>query len=296
MQPSAESRDLACLLGPYARQCQADLDAWLIEPETPAPLAEAMRYCASGGKRLRAALVLMAAEASPGGCGEMARRAAAAVEAVHAYSLVHDDLPAMDDDTLRRGQPTAHVQFGEAMAILAGDALLTRAFGLLSQGPGPGRGDLVAALATAAGAAGMIAGQVADMELCGVSDDMGGVEYIHQRKTAALIEASARMGAICGRADPADMNRLTVYGYHLGMAFQAVDDLLDVTGQAEKIGKTPGKDASTGKKTAVALLGVEKARRRAERFTRRALDALEPLGDRADKLSALAEQLAGRSY
>ncbi|MFP4354464.1 MAG: polyprenyl synthetase family protein [Phycisphaerae bacterium] len=296
MPQPAQSGTLSDLLEPYARRCAADLGDWLIEPGTPPELAEAMTYCTAGGKRLRASLVLLAAETGPCGAGEMARRTAVAVECVHAYSLVHDDLPAMDDDTLRRGQPTAHVKFGEAMAILTGDALLTRAFGLLAEGPGDRQGELAGMLAGAAGPAGMIAGQVADMDLCSVSDGVAGVEYIHQRKTAALIQAAAALGAVCGGSDPAEMDRLSTYGYHLGMAFQYVDDLLDVTGQSDQLGKTPGKDASAGKRTTVAVLGLEETRRRCQTFTRRACDAIEPMGDRAEKLLLLARHLAGRSH
>ena len=197
------SDKLGLMLAPYARKVESDLQLWLVDDGVPVSLAEAMHYCVlGGGKRLRPALVYLAAEAAGGSeDDEHVRRSAAAIEMVHTYSLVHDDLPAMDDDSLRRGRPTAHVKFGQAMAILAGDALLTRAFGVLAEGPAGGPvAELTGELASAAGAAGMIAGQVADMALCEVPAGLDGLQYIHMRKTAALIRSAARMGAICQAA------------------------------------------------------------------------------------------------
>jgi farnesyl diphosphate synthase len=236
----------------------------------------------------------MSAEAVGADADEATRRAAVAVELVHCYSLVHDDLPAMDDDSLRRGRPTAHVRFGEAMAILAGDALLTRAFGVLAEAP---RSDvLVGELARGAGSAGMIAGQVADMNPCGLKPGTDGVEYIHALKTAALIQAAARMGAICGGAGAEELSVIGEYARQLGLAFQLFDDLLDATGSTENLGKTAGKDASAGKRTHLAEIGLEAARRTGMELTGGAVRAIQPLGARARKLSRLAELLADRTH
>ena len=285
------------LIAPYARRAEADLRQWLVEPGTPPELAEAMRYCAlGGGKRLRPSLTLMTAEAVGGdGEDELARRAAVAVELIQCYSLVHDDLPGMDDDTLRRGRPTAHVQFGEAMAILVGDALLTRAFGVLAEGNGSLSPRLCAELACAAGAAGMIAGQVADMSLCRVSEGQEGLRYIHLHKTATLMRAAARMGALCGSARGEVLEAVSRYAESLGLAFQVFDDVLDVTGDARQLGKTPGKDAQAGKRTQVAEMGLAQAKALGERLTQSAVEALAPLGEKAQKLRRLAELLAERT-
>lgn len=285
------------LLGPYARRSEDDLAHWLIPPNTPAALAEVMRYCTSGGKRLRPALVQMTAEAAGGDADdESTRRAAVAVELVHCYSLVHDDLPAMDDDTLRRSHPTAHVRFGEAMAILAGDALLSRAFGVLGEADGARCGALAVELASGAGAAGMIAGQVADMQLCDVPEGLDGLRYIHLHKTASMIRAAARMGAICAQVDEPTLRAVSNYAEALGLAFQIIDDVLDVTGQAETIGKTPGKDAHSEKRTHAAELGLEQAKILADELTGQAMEALQPLGQNAQHLRSLARLLAERAY
>jgi geranylgeranyl pyrophosphate synthase len=293
-----KTESLASLLSPYARRAEAVLARWLIEPGTPEALAEAMRYCVlGGGKRLRPGLVWMAAEAvGQDEPSEAADRAAVAVELIHGYSLVHDDLPALDNDVLRRGRPTAHVQFGEAMAILAGDALLTRAFGVLAEPAGARAGALAAELARGAGAAGMVAGQVADMDLCEVPAGLAGLRFVHLRKTAALIRAAARMGGICGGADDAQLDGLSRWAEALGLGFQLVDDVLDVTASAEQLGKTPGKDADTGKRSAVAELGLEEASRLCERLTRQAEQALQPLGAPAGKLRRLTHLLGARTH
>lgn len=292
-----EEMTLAQLLGPYGARSEQDLAAWLVEEGVPAPLAEAMRYCVlGGGKRLRPALVMLAFRAAEGESDLAARQAAAAVEMVHCYSLVHDDLPAMDDDTLRRGRPTAHVKFGQAMAILAGDALLTRAFGVLAMCPPPLVGPLTAELAQAAGAAGMIAGQVADMELCPVAPGAVGVEYIHSRKTAAILRACTRMGAICAGAQPRAVDALGEYGLKLGLAFQLVDDLLDATATAVELGKTPGKDAAAGKRTALSQIGLDAARKLAAELTAGAIDALATFGPAAEELRVLARRLTDRNH
>ncbi|MGC9454387.1 MAG: polyprenyl synthetase family protein [Phycisphaerae bacterium] len=289
---------LADLLAPYVGQVEEDLRNWLLEPGVPPEAGEAMRYCVhGGGKRLRPALVLMACEAAGGDpSAEAPRCSAVAVELVHTYSLVHDDLPAMDDDELRRGRATAHVRFGEAMAILAGDALLTRAFGVLAEMNTAEGATLAAELARGAGPAGMIAGQVADMGLCKVPDGAEGPTFIHMHKTAALIRASVRMGAICAGADGRTLDALTRYGEQLGLAFQLTDDLLDVIGTVEQTGKSTGKDAAGGKRTHVGELGLEQSRLRCRKLTGQALEALSPLGDRAASLAHLAEMLAERTH
>ena len=298
MSEKTSEKQLADLLAPYAVAIKADLERWLVEPAVPAPLAEAMRYCMlCGGKRIRPAIVSMANAAVAGMADdELTARAGVAVELVHTYSLVHDDLPAMDDDALRRGLPTAHVKFGQAMAILVGDALLTRAFGVLSETHDPRSAMLATELAAGAGAAGMVAGQVADMGLCDIPAGLAGIEYIHERKTAALIVASARMGAICGRADGDELAAISTYSRDLGMAYQAVDDLLDVVGNAETTGKTPGQDARGEKLSVVAQLGLEEARQLGRDLSDRAIAALDPLGPAADGLRQLAKLLAERTY
>ena len=300
-KPATDSKPrgaLADLLAPYARRVEKALKRLLAEPQTPPELAEAMRYCAlGGGKRLRPALVFMAAEATGDGTAdELADRAAAAVELVHCYSLAHDDLPAMDNDSLRRGRPTAHVKFGEAMAILAGDALLTRAFGVLAE-PGDGRcASLAAELARGAGAAGMIAGQAADMDLCLLPAGEAGLRFIHARKTAALLRSAARMGAICSRASEAELAAVGEHAESLGLAFQLIDDTLDVTGTAEQLGKTPGKDARAGKRTSLSEVGLKRAGELSAELTRRAIRSLEPLGERGRKLERLADLLGQRRH
>ena len=295
--PAGET-PLGSLLAPLAGRVEKDLRRWLVEKGTPPELAKAMRYCAlGGGKRLRPAVVHLACRAVGGSSAEeSAARAAVAVELVHCYSLVHDDLPAMDDDDLRRGRPTAHVKFGQAMAILVGDALLTRAFGVLAAAEAGVASALAGELALAAGGAGMIAGQVADMKLCRVPPGVGGLRFIHARKTAAMIRAAARMGALCGGASDEHRDALGEYGEAMGLAFQLHDDVLDATVGAETLGKTPGKDAAAGKRTYVAELGLDKTRALGEHLTARATAALAPLGRGAAALKELAEALAKRTH
>jgi geranylgeranyl diphosphate synthase type II len=244
------------------------------------------------GKRLRPILVVMAAEACGGGDPWPA---ACAVEMIHAYSLIHDDLPAMDDDDLRRGQPTCHKKFGEALAILAGDALLTMAFGVLAESyPDRTASSCCRELARAAGAVGMVGGQVDDLAWeQGGKPSLEELEHLHLRKTGALIRASLRLGALAAYAHrlhpPPEylLECLDGYGRCLGLAFQIVDDLLDVEGDAEQTGKRVGKDASRGKLTYPGLLGVAESRRRAERFGREAGEYLKRLGSNAELLLAL---------
>ena len=298
MVDTTDQESLTGLLARAAELVEADLARWCVGPDTPGQLAEAMRYCVlGGGKRLRPALVYMSSEAVGGDReDEAVRRSAVAVELVHGYSMVHDDLPAMDDDTLRRGRPTAHVKFGEAMAILAGDALLTRAFAVLASPECPQAGPLAAELARGAGPTGMIAGQVADMGLCPVPPGLDGLRYIHQRKTGALIRAAVRMGAICARAEPPQLEAVSNYADALGMTYQVIDDVLDVVGSVEDLGKTPGKDEAAGKRTYVAELGIDGARALAAELVEEATAALAPLGDRGGDLVQLARLLAGRTH
>jgi farnesyl diphosphate synthase len=255
-------------------------------------LAEAMRYATlGGGKRLRAFLVMEAA-ALFAVAETSAARVAASVEMLHAYSLVHDDLPAMDDDDLRRGKPSTHKAFDEATAILAGDALQTRAFELLAEADthsdALARCELVSALASASGAKGMAGGQMIDIATEGQTLSAPAVTRLQALKTGRLIQYSAEAGAILGRASTRQRHLLAAYGRDLGAAFQIADDLLDVEGSAAEIGKTAGKDATAGKATMVAVLGVEMARAHADMLSRQAADHLDEFGDRAAVLRALA--------
>ena len=283
------------LLSPYAARFADDLGCYLVEPDTPEALAAALRYCTDGGKRLRPALVYMTAEAlGADSADNLASRAAVAVELIHCYSLVHDDLPAMDDDSLRRGRATAHVKFGSAMAILVGDALLTRAFGILADTDDPRSSALAGELARRAGPAGMIAGQAADMELCGVGIDEAGLEFIHLNKTAALIRSAVCMGAICANATGRTIAAMDTFARSLGLAFQVVDDVLDATGDANVLGKSTRKDAEAGKRTAVTQMGLAAAKNRAGELAESAVNALKPIGPQGQKLVKLTHLLTQR--
>jgi geranylgeranyl diphosphate synthase type II len=256
-----------------------------------------MRYSIlSPGKRLRPMLVLMGAEAC-GGDVESAVPAACAVEMIHAYSLIHDDLPAMDDDDLRRGQPTCHKRFDEATAILAGDGLLTLAFEVLATQVRPAEvaARCCAILASAAGVAGMVGGQADDMAGGMNGDRLDGIESIHARKTGALITASLELGGLCAGADSSEIDALRRYGRRLGLAFQITDDLLDVRGDSEEVGKRVGKDLEQGKATYPALLGVEASVQRAGRLIEEACDALQPLGVKGAGLEAVARYVLERN-
>ncbi len=256
-----------------------------------------MRYSAlAPGKRLRPMLVYLAAEACDA-APEVATPAACAVEMVHAYSLIHDDLPAMDDDDLRRGRATCHRQFDEATAILAGDGLLTLAFQVLAMQVQPGdvAARCCAVLAAAAGVVGMVGGQADDMAGGLDGDDLERIESIHARKTGALINASLELGAICAGAGSEQIDALKAFGARLGLAFQITDDLLDVRGDSDAVGKRVGKDAEQGKATYPALLGVEASVRRAERLIEEACDALRPLAARGAGLEAVARYVLERN-
>jgi farnesyl diphosphate synthase len=286
---------LSTALPAAAEEIEAALDTLLPRPEGPeARLFEAMRYGAmGGGKRMRGFLVLEGARQFSVSRAA-ALRVAAAIEMLHAYSLVHDDLPAMDDDDLRRGKPTAHRAFDEATAILAGDALQARAFEVLAEEDTHSdpavRAELVRCLARAAGARGMCGGQMLDMlaEEAEAPLDEPAIGRLQLLKTGRLIEFSAEAGAILGKAPSAQRHALAAYGRDLGAAFQIADDLLDATATAEQTGKRTGKDAEAGKATLVSLLGLERARIQAERLSEQAIGHLDSFGERADLLRALA--------
>ncbi len=263
----------------------------------PDDLAVAIRYSLlAPGKRLRPILVLMASEAC-GVSGDAAMPAACAVEMVHAYSLVHDDLPAMDDDDLRRGQPTCHKKFGEAMAILAGDALLTLAFETVARDIRPA--DVAAAccqaLAVAAGPGGMVGGQADDCMGRLEDGSVESLESIHNRKTGRMIRVSLQLGAMVAGADEEQTNALDEYGRRLGLAFQITDDLLDVSGEETSTGKRVGKDSQRGKLTFPGLLGIEESYRRAERLIDEARGAIEPFGSQGNGLEAVARYVLSRN-
>jgi geranylgeranyl diphosphate synthase type II len=305
------------------------LDAWLTErrgevdaalerylPEAPAcppRVAESMRYSLfAGGKRLRPMLALAAAEAVAAAHGDdpllaraLALPAACALELIHTYSLVHDDLPAMDDDMLRRGRPTSHVVFGEGMAILAGDGLLTEAFALMAREPAVDEDPVLVVrkirairiVADAAGACGMVGGQAIDLEAAGsgASFDGDGLRAMHARKTGALIRASATAGAVLAGATDEQFEAIEHFASELGLAFQIVDDILDVEGASSELGKTAGKDAAAGKPTYPALFGLDKSRQMAADCVQRALDALRS-AHLEGQLPAIAHWVTARSH
>jgi geranylgeranyl diphosphate synthase type II len=265
----------------------------------PATLHEAMRYSVfAGGKRLRPLLCLEAANA----CGaedELAMPAACAVECIHAYSLIHDDLPCMDDDDLRRGKPTNHKVYGEAVAVLAGDALLTFAFELVGTSQPARRyspGDMVHELAVTAGSRHLVGGQVADIEGEGAGLGPKELRFIHESKTAALLTCSLRLGAMAAGATERKLAALTEFGRATGLAFQIIDDILDVTQSSEKLGKSAGKDEATDKATYPAIHGLEKSRKEAARLTRKAIAALQPFGKNGARLEQIAHYLLDRDY
>jgi farnesyl diphosphate synthase len=296
---TATGTDLAAAVARVAEVVEAELEALLPWPEgAEQRLAEAMRYATlGGGKRLRAFLAIESAAifaVSP----TCAARVAASIEMLHAYSLIHDDLPAMDDDDLRRGKPSTHKAFDEATAILAGDALQARAFEVLAEpdthSDPQARCELVAGLGGAAGARGMVGGQMIDMLAEGRELDGPAVTRLQALKTGRLIQFSAEAGAILGRASPAQRHLLAAYGRDLGAAFQIADDLLDVEGSAEETGKTAGKDAAAGKATMVAVLGPARARAQAEMLARQAAGHLDGFGERAAALRSLASFVVTR--
>jgi farnesyl diphosphate synthase len=280
-------------------EIESALDVHLPLPEGPeAHVVEAMRYATlDGGKRMRPFLVLQGASLFNVATSS-ALRAAVAIEMVHCYSLVHDDLPAMDDDDLRRGRPTVHKKFDEATAILAGDALLTRAFRVLGEpathGDAAVRVDLVVALAEAAGAAGMVGGQMLDLLAEKTPLDIGGITRLQRLKTGALIAFSAEAGAILGKAPMPARLALRAYAHDLGLAFQIADDLLDAEGTEEEVGKKTGKDAARGKATFVSLLGAERARAQARMLAEQAAKHLDLFAEKADLLRDVARWVVDR--
>ena len=286
-------------------EVEAALERW-VPADAPAGLGEAMRYgVLDGGKRLRPLLVRAAAEAVHG-APIAALRAGVAVELIHAYSLVHDDMPCMDNDVLRRGKPTVHVRYGEAGAMLAGDAMQALAFEVLTPEPGADGDEglapalqarLCALLARAAGHAGMAGGQAIDLASIGQALDEAQLRDMHRRKTGALLQSSVLMGAATGRTTAAQWDALSDYGDAIGVAFQVVDDILDVTQASDKLGKTAGKDQEQDKPTYVSVLGLEAARAEAKRLHAQALDALQRTGlpDRGH-LKLLADMVVDREH
>ena len=291
--------DFKTYLTDAGARVEAALDASL-GPERPESLREAMRYSLlAGGKRLRPILCLAACELA-GGDGELAIPTAVALEMIHTMSLIHDDLPAMDNDDLRRGRPTNHKVYGEANAILAGDALLTRAFEMVAlRSPGVPAERLLAVvgeLSLASGAPGLVGGQVVDLECEGKEVDLETLEYIHLHKTGALLRACVLCGALIGGASAELLDALRTYARGIGLAFQIIDDILDVTASSEVLGKTAGKDLAADKTTYPKLLGLEESKRRAEALVAEAKAALEPYGagGKAAPLLALAEFITSR--
>jgi len=289
----------------YLEQTRRDVDQFLEslmpgEEDPPATLHKAMRYSLfAGGKRLRPILAIAAYE-TIGGSSRAILSCAAAVELIHTYSLIHDDLPAMDNDDYRRGKLTNHKVFGEALAILAGDALLTMAFEMVSRadlmdGVHPeAQVRVVQELAKGAGDAGMVAGQVADIEAEGKDIALATLEGIHRWKTGKLIRASVRIGAVLAGASPSELENLTGYAEEVGLAFQIADDVLNVTGTREELGKDPNTDASRGKKTYAAFFGVDEALRLAQERVSSAIRHLEKFDSRAEPLRDLARYITAR--
>jgi geranylgeranyl diphosphate synthase type II len=290
--------DLQQFLATRTKTVNAALDKFLPSATTrPATIHKAMRYSLfAGGKRMRPALCLAAAAAC-GGREADALPLACAVECIHTYSLIHDDLPAMDNDDFRRGKPTNHKVFGEGIAVLAGDALLTQAFEIAAQAKGwpryPHR-DLILEIARASGSLQLVAGQVADLEGEGKKISANELRYIHERKTSALLCCSVRLGGMSANCTSAQLKALTDFGYHVGLAFQVIDDILDVTQTTEQLGKTAGKDTQAQKATYPAIVGLEKSRKIAEQLTNKAFAALKTFKGKAVALEALAEFLLKR--
>ena len=292
--------DLKAYLAARQKEVDRALDRFLPkENAKPPTIHKAMRYSLfAGGKRLRPILCLAAAEAC-GGEIEAALPSACAMECIHTYSLVHDDLPSMDNDDFRRGRPTCHKVFGDGIAVLAGDALLTIAFEIGATAKPTrryGMEEIISEIAVAAGSRKLIAGQVADLEAEGQPVTRAGLRYIHENKTAAMLIASVRLGAMSANAKPTELEAISAFGAALGLAFQVIDDILDVTQTSEKLGKSAGKDVAAQKATYPAVIGLEKSRKEAQRLTNEAHAALEPFGHRAETLRRIAAYLLEREY
>ena len=283
----------------YRSQIDSQLDVYSqLDSDCPDHLREAIRYCLlAPGKRIRPSLVLLAAKIC-GGDLENAMPSACAVEMIHNYSLIHDDLPAMDDDQLRRGRPTCHIQFDEATAILAGDALIPLAFEIISRDTKPAEvaNRCVSVLARAAGPSQLVGGQADDLNLQFAPADVESLEKIHRRKTGALLTVSLELGALTAGASQEQRNSLINYGKHLGLAFQIVDDLLDLRGSQAKMGKRTGKDAELGKQTYPSVLGEQASVQRAQEMAEKAIESLKPFKDAATALESLARFVVGRTH
>jgi geranylgeranyl diphosphate synthase type II len=292
------SFDLPAYLDTRTAFINRGLDRFLPgEKVKPATIHKAMRYSLfAGGKRIRPAICLAAATAC-GGTEEAALPLACAVECIHTYSLIHDDLPAMDNDDFRRGKPTNHKVFGEGIAVLAGDALLTQAFEIAAQAKGWPRHShqaLMLELTKASGSLQLIAGQVADLEAEGKKISAAELKYIHERKTSALLCCSVRLGGMSANCTPAQLQALTDFGYNVGLAFQIIDDILDITQTSAQLGKTAGKDTKAQKATYPSIVGMAKSQKLARQLTERAFAALKIFRGRAEALEAIAHYLLER--
>ena len=297
MEEAVASFDFADYLVKSRTLVESALDESL-GPEEPEKLRDSMRYSLlAGGKRLRPILCLAACELA-GGESERALPTAVALEMIHTMSLIHDDLPSMDDDDLRRGRPTNHKVYGDAIAILSGDALLTRAFEMVSirtKGvPAERLLRVVGELSLVAGAPGLVGGQVVDLECEGKEVDLKTLEYIHLHKTGALLKACVTSGALIGGASEKLLGALGVYSKGIGLAFQIIDDILDVTASSEVLGKTAGKDLIADKTTYPKLLGIDESRRRADQLVAEAKNALEPWSSKSTPLLSLADYITNR--
>jgi len=292
--------DLKSYLAQRVQFVDRALDSFMPSAETrPVKLHQAMRHSVfAGGKRLRPILCLAASEAC-GGSAEIALFAACAVECLHTYSLIHDDLPCMDDDDMRRGVPTCHKVYGEAIALLAGDALQALAFEFVAKSRLTHRytpADMVLELARTAGSLHLVGGQVADLEGEGKKLPLEDLRYVHENKTAALLTTSVKLGGMCADTMPDELQALHNFGMATGLAFQIIDDILDVTQTSEKLGKSAGKDLASEKSTYPALLGLEASRDEAHKLTKQAMDALKVFGLRGERLHQLASHLLEREY
>lgn len=292
--------DLKQYLKTQQKTVDAALSSFLPKATTrPKTVHQAMRYSVfAGGKRLRPILTLAAAEAC-GGDEKNSLPPACAVEVMHTYSLVHDDLPCMDDDDLRRGRPTSHKVYGESMAILTGDALLTEAFTILAQTPQTKRyplKDIILEFSVCGGSRKLIGGQVLDLKGEGQDLTKAQLIRIHENKTAALLTTSLRLGGMTANATPRQLAALTDFGYNLGLAFQVIDDILDVTQSTEKLGKTAGKDEAVNKATYPSIMGLEKSKTEARRLTKKSLGSLSVFGKKATRLEGIAHYLLDREF
>jgi geranylgeranyl diphosphate synthase type II len=298
MANSISTVDLNTRLRNKAQSVNSSLQRILNSQQINGDLKKALKYTLKApGKRVRSVLVLWCCELVGGRINGNAEIASAAIEMVHTYSLIHDDLPAMDDDDMRRGIPTCHKAFDEATAILTGDALLTLAFEILAEGVDqPAIAvKLISQLAQDAGAAGMIAGQIADLKAEKSAGTKKMLGYIHINKTAKMFRCAAAMGAICGGATEKQFDCLCEYGLHVGLAFQIADDILDETASSEQLGKTAGKDIKAAKCTYPAVVGLEKAKKVQQKLTSEAIEMLKPFGKKADTLRQFATVLLGRT-